>query len=395
MGTATTAVPAAGAGTTTEISQAGRLGPHRAEAAGTYVGELFAGHGRMVLGLSRLLLRDPVEAEDAAQQVFVSAHQALLRGSMPRDEAAWLAAIARNECRSRIRARMREPLALPELPSDLPDPLAAAIRATDLRAVWTALGTLPRRQRNALVLRELGGLSYHELGRALGISQPAVESLLFRARQRLRALLAGANAAAVPVALRDELMRLIPGFDPGSAGAVARVAALPVAWKLAGAAVSVGVVATGAGGLHHQSPRSHAATAKPTVALPATRMLRTRARSHTARIGAVSSLSSHHRRGRDAAHGAEQRGRHRGGAGDVDEHNGSEGPGPAPVATVTAPAAKEPEVVAPSSQGPGGGAAERRLEAGEDDSGSGHSGPGGGGGPDPDDSGDGGHSGPG
>ena len=157
MGTATTAVPAAGAGTTTEISQAGRLGLHRAEAAGTYVGELFAGHGRMVLGLSRLLLRDPVEAEDAAQQVFVSAHQALLRGSMPRDEAAWLAAIARNECRSRIRARMREPLALPELPSDLPDPLAAAIRATDLRAVWTALGTLPRRQRNALVLRELGG----------------------------------------------------------------------------------------------------------------------------------------------------------------------------------------------------------------------------------------------
>ena len=48
----------------------------------------------MVLGLCRLLLRDPVEAEDAAQQVFLSAHQAILRGSPPRDEAAWVVAIA-------------------------------------------------------------------------------------------------------------------------------------------------------------------------------------------------------------------------------------------------------------------------------------------------------------
>jgi RNA polymerase sigma factor (sigma-70 family) len=173
----------------------------------------------MVLGLCRLLLRDPIEAEDAAQQVFLSAHQALLRGSAPRDPAAWTAAIARNECRARIRARMREPLALPEVPSDLPDPLASAIRAADLHAVWSALGTLPRRQRRALVLRELGGLSYHELGRTLGVSHSAVESLLFRARQRIRSLVAGTNAAAVPLALRDELARLIPGFDPGTTSA--------------------------------------------------------------------------------------------------------------------------------------------------------------------------------
>jgi RNA polymerase sigma factor (sigma-70 family) len=185
---------------------AGRLGP---EAAGAYIGELFAEHGQMVLGLSRLLLRDPVEAEDAAQQVFLSAQQAVLRGSLPRDPPAWIAAITRNECRARVRARMREPLTLPELPSDLPDPLASAIRAADLQAIWVALAALPRRQRRALMLRELGGLSYHELGRALGMSHSAVESLLFRARQRLRVLLAGANA---------------------------RFAAFPVAWKVAGAA---------------------------------------------------------------------------------------------------------------------------------------------------------------
>jgi RNA polymerase sigma-70 factor, ECF subfamily len=199
----------------------------------------------MVLGLCRLLLRDPVEAEDAAQQVFLSAHQAILRGSPPRDQAAWMAAIARNECRGRIRARMREPFALSELPSDLPDPLAAAIRAADLKAVWLALGELPRRQRNALVLRELGGLSYHELGRALGVSHSAIESLLFRARERVRSLVAGSNVASLGIALRELLVRVFPDQSA-------------VAWKLAGAAVGVSVVATGAGSLHpHVAVRPH------------------------------------------------------------------------------------------------------------------------------------------
>ncbi|HWJ44576.1 MAG TPA: sigma-70 family RNA polymerase sigma factor [Gaiellaceae bacterium] len=234
------------------------VGRRGTQAAGAVVRELFAEHGRMVLGLCRLLLRDPDEAEDAAQQVFLSAHQALVRGSLPRDRAAWIAAIARNECRARIRARMREPLSLPELPSDLPDPLLAAIRGADLDAVWAALRALPRRQRNALVLRELGGLSYHELGRALGISHSAVESLLFRARQQVRGMLAGAHAA-VPVALRDQLAQLIPGFDPSSAGTIARVASLPVALKLAGAAVGVGVVAAGGGDRH----RTQSAVAPP------------------------------------------------------------------------------------------------------------------------------------
>jgi len=236
-------------------------------AAGTYIADLFSEHSRMVLGLCRLLLRDPVEAEDAAQQVFLSAHRAVLRGALPREEPAWLAAIARNECRARIRERMREPLALPELPSDLPDPLASAIRAVDLDAFWKALSSLPRRQRRAVLLRELGGLSYDELGRALGVSHSAVESLLFRARQQLRALLGSVNAATVPLVLRDDLARLIPGFDPATAGLVARVAAIPLTVKLATAAAGVGVVVTGATELSH--PRAHPVDSRAGVVRPA------------------------------------------------------------------------------------------------------------------------------
>jgi hypothetical protein len=118
------------------------------------------------------------------------------------------------------------------------------------------------------VLRELGGLSYHDLGRALGVSHAAVESLLFRARQQVRSLVAGVNVALAPAAIRDQLVQLVPRFDPGSAGLVARVATVPIALKLAGAAaVGVGVVTTGTGGFHAAAvkpvavPRHHTAVA--------------------------------------------------------------------------------------------------------------------------------------
>jgi RNA polymerase sigma factor (sigma-70 family) len=294
---------------------------------------MFAEHGPMVLGLSRLLLRDPVEAEDAAQQVFLSAHQAVLRGSLPRDPPPWLAAITRNECRARVRARMREPLALPELPSDLPDPLAAAIRAADLQAVWAALAALPRRQRRALVLRELGGLTYYELGCALGVSHSAVESLLFRARQQVRALAAGANA---------------------------RLAALPVAWKVVGATVSVGVVATGTGDVHRVSvpraalhpphvavttkiPRAQHMQPSPVVAVREVPAVRARPRT---RLREVERRRGHEPRAEEAIEATE------GAKGpDPSEH----GEGPTGEGSGSAPAT-EPTRVEASHEGPGDGA---------------------------------------
>jgi RNA polymerase sigma-70 factor (ECF subfamily) len=257
--TTTRATTEAAAATNAERLRAGRPDPG---AAGAYLGELFAAHGRIVLGLCRLLLRDTVEAEDATQQVFLSAHRSLLRGRYPRDEPAWLAAIARNECRARIRRRMREPLALPDVPGDLPDPLASAIRAVDLDALWIALSELPRRQRRAFLLRELGGMSYGELGAALGVTRPAVESLLFRARRQLRRTLAGANAALIPVALRDQLAQLVPGFGTASAASV------PVAAKLAVVTGGVALTATGAVAL----PHSHGHVARTRDAVHARRL---------------------------------------------------------------------------------------------------------------------------
>lgn len=163
--------------------------------------QLYARHGRMVFGLCRALLRDPTEAEDAAQQVFLSAHRSLLGGAEPREPAAWLATIARNECWARSRSRLREPLALDA--ADVVggvDPVYEAIRRADLAALWRAIRALPRQQRDALLLREFGGLRYDELAAALAVTEPAVESLLFRARARLRLQLQPIRVAVVPVA---------------------------------------------------------------------------------------------------------------------------------------------------------------------------------------------------
>jgi len=211
--------------------------PHESRASGGRSGDgaaaarteaLFAEYGRTVAGLCRALLRDGAEAEDAAQQTFLSAHRALLNGSVPREPAAWLATIARNECWARIKSRMREPLPSDSVAAEAPsssDPLAEALRRADLAALWRAIEALPRAQRDALLLREFAGLSYEELGAALAVSGSAVESLLFRARARLRVQLKAAYAAVTGASWVEALARLLAG---GGAPAAAKVAVLGV-----------------------------------------------------------------------------------------------------------------------------------------------------------------------
>jgi RNA polymerase sigma factor (sigma-70 family) len=194
-------------------------------AAAARTEELYGRYLRTVSGLCRALLRDRAEAEDATQQTFLSAHRALLNGTDPREPAAWLATIARNECWTRIRARMREPLPVSELEtaSIEPDPYAEAVRRADLAALWSAIEELPHPQRDALLLREFGGLSYDELAEALAVSGSAVESLLFRARQRLRVQLRAAYASFGGASWLEALARLF-----GGAPVAAKVAAIGV-----------------------------------------------------------------------------------------------------------------------------------------------------------------------
>lgn len=181
--------------------------------------EYYECHARMVGGLCLALLRDRTEAEDATQQVFLSAYRALLGGSEPREPPAWLATIARNECRARMRSRTREPIADadPETAPSPADPLAEAIRRADLTAMWAAVEQLPRQQRDALLLRVFGGLSYDELAAALSVTTPAVESLLFRARRSLRARLEPVYGALTGASWIESLARIFAASAPAAA----------------------------------------------------------------------------------------------------------------------------------------------------------------------------------
>lgn len=232
------------------------------------VHEFFREHGKLVGRVCRRVLRDPDEAEDAAQQTFLSAHRSLLGGTEPREPAAWLCAIATNECRARIRKRMEDAPPTDLLDETMADDLVElADDRSELDAVRTALAELPPRQRASILLRDFRGLSYEEVARVLDVSPPAVESLLFRARRTLRARVRGVAtrtraALGFPFALRDGLGRLLAESD--AAGAT------PVAAKVAifAAAGALGVAAAPQT-LHLPRPIHNSAAAPEHHAAPA------------------------------------------------------------------------------------------------------------------------------
>ena len=216
------------------------------------VGALFDEFAPMVLAVCRYNLRDRQAAEDAAQETFLNAHRSLLAGTEPRDPAAWLATIARNECRRTALSAQAMPLDEETTGTVLDTADVVADRA-DLSDVANAIAELPDRQREALVLREFCGLSYEQVAAAMSVSGGAVDSLLSRARKRLIEQLGDIPRAArgtivVPASFREELSRLIPGLDPAGAAAAGAGGAAGAA-TLAGlgsAPVTAKIAATGA-----------------------------------------------------------------------------------------------------------------------------------------------------
>lgn len=215
--------------------------------AGARLAALYDEHARMVYGVCRLILRDADEAEDAAQQVFLSAYRSLLAGTEPRNAGAWLGTIARNEARGRIATSRLRPVGLDDgrVAGGITLEEQADARA-ELAELHAQIAALPEKQREAVILRDLYGLRYDEVARALRTSRPAVEALLFRGRRRLQRKLrpdVAAGVLVVPLALRDSLAYAVPGFAEAAAttGLLAKLAAVPVAAKLAAAGATVGV----------------------------------------------------------------------------------------------------------------------------------------------------------
>ncbi len=153
------------------------------------------------------VLRDEEEALDATQDALVRAFRFLGRFDGRSSFATWARRIAVNVALDR-RARRGRPGAAGALPDDglvederAPAPGEDLERAETRALVRAAIERLPPAQRDAVVLRDVEGLSYEEIARTLGIAKGTVMSRIYYGRQTLRAALAarfGAPAGGAP-----------------------------------------------------------------------------------------------------------------------------------------------------------------------------------------------------
>jgi RNA polymerase sigma-70 factor (ECF subfamily) len=151
--------------------------------------ERYAPQARRV---ARAVLGDPDEADDAAQDGFLSALVKLGQYDARRPFGPWLMRIVANAAtdrRRRRQVRRVEPLD-PGLVGGGPRPDADAIRNELGERLRAALAELPPRRRTAVVLFDVEGYSHAEIAGMLGIPEGTVRSEVFHARRRLRALLA-------------------------------------------------------------------------------------------------------------------------------------------------------------------------------------------------------------
>jgi RNA polymerase sigma-70 factor, ECF subfamily len=164
----------------------------RAAALGDEVAftELVARHHRDLLRVAYVICRDPALAEDSAQAAWAIAWRRLGDVKDPGQVRSWLVAVAANEARRIVRARLRSvheisvaDIELEGEPDLRSDPLADGIANADLRRV---LASLDPTDRALIALRYVAELSSDEIGRALGMSPSGARGRLSRLLVRLR-----------------------------------------------------------------------------------------------------------------------------------------------------------------------------------------------------------------
>ncbi len=145
-----------------------------------YRARLFA-YTRQMMSGSR------ADAEDVLQDVFVRAYGALRAGNREIALRAWLYRVAHNRCIDHIRRPVPPPETFASLSPPAIDPIAISEQRESLRRLVADVRRLPEQQRSALLMREIGGMSYEDLAGALDVTVPAIKSLLVRARVGLAA----------------------------------------------------------------------------------------------------------------------------------------------------------------------------------------------------------------
>jgi RNA polymerase sigma factor (sigma-70 family) len=184
---------------------------------------LYHRYHRRIAGYIFGMVHDHGRAEDLTQEVFVSALRRMRQTDRPIAFKPWIYEIAKNASIDAFRrARRAEEVSYDadeglgaadhvKLAATNPSPDAAVDTKQDLDHLCGAFGGLSDAHHQILVMRELEGLSYREIGERLGMSRPSVESTLFRARRRL--------AEEYEELVTGERCLRIQGIIAGAAGA--------------------------------------------------------------------------------------------------------------------------------------------------------------------------------
>jgi len=162
-----------------------------AQAEPRNLADLYRDHRMRMVRLAVLLVDDPSTAEDVVQEAFTGLHR---HWAGLRDEAAavaYLRTAVVNGSRSVLRRRRTARDYVPPHQVNARSAESLAMLSAEHQAVVDALGTLPPRQREVLVLRYYGGMSEAEIADATGISRGTVKSTASRALDAVQRAMAG------------------------------------------------------------------------------------------------------------------------------------------------------------------------------------------------------------
>jgi RNA polymerase sigma factor (sigma-70 family) len=195
----------------------GVLVQEAAAGSGVSYGALYDRYADQVYNYCLRVTGSEEDAADATQEAFLNVLRRLQADDRPVVEfSSYLFAAARNESYSlmRRRARVQPSETPPEERDRLADletePERAVLLQESQEAVREANAQLAPRHREVLALRELGGRSYGEIGRIMGISENGAAQLIWRARAKLReAMTAGAVASVVATSADCERAQLL------------------------------------------------------------------------------------------------------------------------------------------------------------------------------------------
>lgn len=159
--------------------------------------EVYGRFGEMVYNLALRLSGNREESADLTQEIFLRIYRHLGSFGGRSTLKTWVFRIAINHCRDRLSRRTPWMQSLDDGAEDGGVPIAdpgrgpeeLAVAADEGRRVMAGLARIPQVFREAVVLRDLEGLSYEEIAEVLGVRVGTVRSRIARGREQLRLLL--------------------------------------------------------------------------------------------------------------------------------------------------------------------------------------------------------------